>query len=114
MARILILGGGFGGVVAAEALAQQLGDERLRDSKVAQEKAQQSLASKGLSLQSYLMRSATPVSLPKSLSPIAKLLKPSFRLGAQEVYVTASMGISLFPMNGEDSTEILKNAGPAL
>jgi sulfide:quinone oxidoreductase len=27
MARILILGGGFGGVVAAEALAQQLGDE---------------------------------------------------------------------------------------
>lgn len=27
MARVLILGGGFGGVVAAEALAQQLGDE---------------------------------------------------------------------------------------
>src|SRR5678815_4083243 len=27
MARILILGGGFGGVVAAERLAQQLGDE---------------------------------------------------------------------------------------
>lgn len=26
MARVLILGGGFGGVVAAEALAQQLGD----------------------------------------------------------------------------------------
>jgi sulfide:quinone oxidoreductase len=27
MARVLILGGGFGGVVAAEALAQQLGAE---------------------------------------------------------------------------------------
>lgn len=27
MARVLVLGGGFGGVVAAEALAQQLGDE---------------------------------------------------------------------------------------
>ncbi|MGZ8847798.1 MAG: FAD-dependent oxidoreductase, partial [Pyrinomonadaceae bacterium] len=27
MARVLILGGGFGGVVAAETLAQQLGDE---------------------------------------------------------------------------------------
>src|ERR1043166_4517062 len=27
MARVLILGGGFGGVVAAEALAQQLGQE---------------------------------------------------------------------------------------
>src|ERR1051326_4362250 len=27
MARVLILGGGFGGVVAAEALSQQLGDE---------------------------------------------------------------------------------------
>ncbi len=41
-------------------------------------------------------------------------LKPSFRLGAQEVYITASLGISLFPLNGEDSTAILKNAGAAL
>ena len=41
-------------------------------------------------------------------------LKPSFRLGAQEVYITASLGISLFPLNGEDSTAIIKNAGAAL
>ena len=27
MARVLILGGGFGGVVAVECLAEQLGDE---------------------------------------------------------------------------------------
>jgi len=27
MAKVLILGGGFGGVVAAERLAEQLGDE---------------------------------------------------------------------------------------
>src|SRR5437588_11971272 len=45
---------------------------------------------------------------------IAELLKPSFDLAAQEVYVTASMGIGLFPLNGGDSTEILKNAGAAL
>jgi diguanylate cyclase (GGDEF)-like protein len=52
--------------------------------------------------------------LAEESQSIAELLKPSFRLGAQEVYVTASMGISLFPLNGEDSTEILKNAGAAL
>jgi diguanylate cyclase (GGDEF)-like protein len=45
---------------------------------------------------------------------VTESLKPSFHLGAQEVYVTASLGISLFPLNGEDSTAILKNAGAAL
>jgi diguanylate cyclase (GGDEF)-like protein len=45
---------------------------------------------------------------------ISEAFKPSFLLGAQEVYVTASVGISLFPFNGEDSTTILKNAGAAL
>src|SRR2546425_295131 len=45
---------------------------------------------------------------------ITESLRPSFRLGAQEVYLTASLGISVFPLNGEDSTAILKNAGAAL
>jgi len=45
---------------------------------------------------------------------ISEAFKPYFRLGEQDVYVTASIGISLFPSNGEDSASILKNAGAAL
>ena len=40
--------------------------------------------------------------------------KEPFRLGGQDVYVTNSIGISLFPFNGEDSNTILGNAGAAL
>ena len=40
--------------------------------------------------------------------------KLPFRLGNQEVYVTTSIGISLFPFNGENSNTILGNAGAAL
>ncbi len=45
---------------------------------------------------------------------IAEAFRPPFQLGGQEVYVTASIGISIFPLNGEDSSTILKNAGAAL
>lgn len=45
---------------------------------------------------------------------ISEALKPPFRLGEQDVYMTASIGISLFPSNGENSATILKNAGAAL
>ena len=45
---------------------------------------------------------------------ITESLKASFQLGAQEVYITASLGISLLPNSSEDNPEILKNAGAAL
>src|SRR5260370_38830407 len=41
-------------------------------------------------------------------------LKGSFDLPAQEVYVTPSIGISLFPLNGEPGNAILQNAVAAL
>jgi diguanylate cyclase (GGDEF)-like protein len=44
---------------------------------------------------------------------INEAFKEPFHLG-QEVYVTNSIGISLFPSNGEDSSTILKNAVAAL
>ena len=40
--------------------------------------------------------------------------KEPFRLGEQVVYVTTSIGISLYPFNGEDSDTVLRNAGAAL
>jgi diguanylate cyclase (GGDEF)-like protein len=45
---------------------------------------------------------------------INEALKPSFLLAGQEIYVTASIGISLFPFDGEDLGTLLKNAGAAL
>ena len=45
---------------------------------------------------------------------ISAALRPPFHLDRQEVYVTASIGISLFPVNGEDGATILKNAGAAV
>ncbi len=45
---------------------------------------------------------------------ISNALKPAFRLDEQDVYVTASIGISVFPFNGEDNVTILKNAAAAL
>jgi diguanylate cyclase (GGDEF)-like protein len=45
---------------------------------------------------------------------INEVLKPSFMLEGQDVYVTASIGISLFPLDGGDTDTLLKNAGAAL
>lgn len=45
---------------------------------------------------------------------IAEALKTPFQLSEREVYVTASMGISIFPDDGADANSILKNAGAAL
>src|SRR5258707_3292633 len=45
---------------------------------------------------------------------IAEAFKPPFQLGRQEVYVTVSIGIGIFPLNGDDHSTILRNAGAAL
>jgi diguanylate cyclase (GGDEF)-like protein len=45
---------------------------------------------------------------------ITEVLKPPFGLVDQEVYVTASIGISLFPHDGRDLRTLLKNADAAL
>jgi diguanylate cyclase (GGDEF)-like protein len=45
---------------------------------------------------------------------IREVLKPSFDLNGQELFGTASMGISFFPLDGVDSQSLLKNAGAAL
>lgn len=45
---------------------------------------------------------------------IMESLRSSFSLPTQEVYVTASIGITLFPPNGESGATALQNAGAAL
>lgn len=43
-----------------------------------------------------------------------EVFRQPFRLDGQDVYVSLSIGISLFPANGEDTSIILRNAGAAL
>ncbi|HVQ36326.1 MAG TPA: GGDEF domain-containing phosphodiesterase, partial [Pyrinomonadaceae bacterium] len=50
----------------------------------------------------------------ETANAIGQSFKPPFRLGDHDVYVTSSIGVGLFPANGEDSATILKNAGAAL
>jgi len=45
---------------------------------------------------------------------IADAFKPPFQLGRHEVYLTVSIGIGIFPLNGEDHSTILRNASAAL
>jgi diguanylate cyclase (GGDEF)-like protein len=60
----------------------------------------------------------TQITEASDLADVAMAVHDAFReplgLGGQEVYVSASIGISLFPFNGEDSNTILGNAGAAL
>jgi EAL domain-containing protein (putative c-di-GMP-specific phosphodiesterase class I) len=44
---------------------------------------------------------------------LEELRKP-FRVGGQEVFVTASIGMALYPLDGEDADSLLKNAGAAM
>jgi len=50
----------------------------------------------------------------ETLGLLSKVLKFSFDLPGHELYGTASVGISLFPFDGDDSHTLLKNAGAAL
>ena len=50
----------------------------------------------------------------ETISSLSQVLKFSFELPGQELYGTVSVGISLFPHDGEDCHTLLKNAGAAL
>src|SRR5215217_5061303 len=50
----------------------------------------------------------------ETIASLSQLLKFSFDLPGHELVATASVGVSLFPMDGQDSHTLLKNAGAAL
>ena len=60
----------------------------------------------------------TSVTQTADLIEIAQAISDAFaepfHLDGQEVYVTTSLGISMFPLNGEDGSTILRNAVAAL
>jgi diguanylate cyclase (GGDEF)-like protein len=50
----------------------------------------------------------------ETIGSLSQVLKFSFDLPGHELYATASVGISMFPIDGEDCQTLLKNAGAAL
>ncbi|HEX2269557.1 MAG TPA: EAL domain-containing protein [Pyrinomonadaceae bacterium] len=50
----------------------------------------------------------------ETIGLLAQVLKFSFALPGHELFGTASVGISMFPFDGDDSQTLLKNAGAAL
>ncbi|HEX8179170.1 MAG TPA: EAL domain-containing protein [Pyrinomonadaceae bacterium] len=45
---------------------------------------------------------------------IQQVLRPPIRVAGQELYVTASIGVGLYPYDGADAQSLLRNAGAAL
>ena len=52
--------------------------------------------------------------LIETIGSLSQVLKFSFDLPGHELFATASVGVSLFPVDGDDSHTLLKNAGAAL
>jgi diguanylate cyclase (GGDEF)-like protein len=50
----------------------------------------------------------------ETIDSLYQVLKFGFDLPGHELYATASVGVSVFPFDGEDSHTLLKNAGAAL
>jgi len=50
----------------------------------------------------------------ETIGSLSQVLKFGFELDGQELFATASVGISLFPVDGEEGHTLLKNAGAAL
>ncbi|HEY6801944.1 MAG TPA: EAL domain-containing protein [Pyrinomonadaceae bacterium] len=50
----------------------------------------------------------------ETIGSLDQMLKFSFDLEGQELFATASVGVSLYPLDGEDGQTLLKNAGAAL
>ena len=50
----------------------------------------------------------------ETIGSLSQVLKFSFDLDGQELFATASVGVSLFPLDGADGQTLLKNAGAAL
>jgi diguanylate cyclase (GGDEF)-like protein len=50
----------------------------------------------------------------ETIASLSQVLRFSFDLPGHELFATASVGVSLFPFDGEDCHTLLKNAGAAL
>jgi diguanylate cyclase (GGDEF)-like protein/PAS domain S-box-containing protein len=52
--------------------------------------------------------------VPQFAQPLLELLTPPFVAGEREFFLTGSIGIAMFPKDGEDGESLLRNAGAAM
>ncbi len=55
-----------------------------------------------------------PDDVIETIGSLSQVLRFGFEINGQELFATASVGISLFPFDGDDGQTLLKNAGAAL
>lgn len=56
----------------------------------------------------------SPEDAAKVAQRLASVLKPSFLIEGQELYITSSIGIALYPQDGRDMTTLLQHADAAM
>ena len=61
-----------------------------------------------------LVRGATPTGVRRMTSAVLQALDEPFRIDGKEVFISASIGISLFPEHGKNSRQLLRNADSAM
>ena len=100
-----------------DAFGHHLGDRLLRDVALRlreQLRSQDTLARIGGDEFVLLVRLAEPDDAPQVAARQVSLLSRSFRIDDHELHISASIGITLYPGNGQTAEELLMNADAAM
>ncbi|MGE5471841.1 MAG: EAL domain-containing protein [Bacteroidota bacterium] len=103
--------------VVNDSLGHQAGDELLKEVALRLRecmRAADTVARFGGDEFALMIEDATPEEADMTARRIADALTRPMSLGGQSVYVSASIGISLFPVDGEDAETLLKHADGAM
>jgi diguanylate cyclase (GGDEF)-like protein len=108
------LGHAAGDMLLREVGNRIVGSLRLSDA-VAATSAQSALARQGGDEFTFLLtRFATQDDVDRIASRVVRSLEAPFVIGGKEVFVTASMGIAIFPLDGDNASSLLTNADQAM
>ncbi|MDP3872569.1 MAG: EAL domain-containing protein [Methyloversatilis sp.] len=100
-----------------DSLGHQLGDQLLRQIAERLRRCMcdaHTIAGLGGDEYAIVLIGATAEEVHCGAANILDYLSASFRLGGKELFVTTSIGISLFPEDGDTAADLLKNAGTAM
>jgi diguanylate cyclase (GGDEF)-like protein len=107
------------GHAAGDELLRQVGDRivgslRLSDA-VGATSMQRALARQGGDEFTFLLtRVATQEDVGRIASRVVRSLEAPFQISGKEVFVTASVGVAIFPFDGDNASTLLKNADQAM
>jgi diguanylate cyclase (GGDEF)-like protein len=107
------------GHAAGDKLLREVGNRivgslRLSDA-VGSTSAQSALARQGGDEFTFLLtRVATQEDVGRIASRVVRSLEAPFLINGKEVFVTASLGVAIFPFDGDDASSLLQNADQAM